>query len=119
LSLAWWPFYRTDDARRQARTVAAMKAGRVRWLEKLKSEGKRVPCGRKKGGRNRPAEERERAAARKSGCEIVSGWPNASERTIARRYGSSDVQVAADLAMRRERFRAGGPFWTEEELEKL
>src|SRR5271154_2678553 len=36
-----------------ARTVAAMNAGRARWLAKLKAEGKPVPCGRKKGGRNR------------------------------------------------------------------
>src|SRR5262249_33901288 len=45
-----------------ARTVAAMKAGRLRWLAKLKAEGKPAPCGRKKGGRNSPQEEREHAA---------------------------------------------------------
>jgi hypothetical protein len=46
----------------KARTVAAMKAGRARWLAKLKSEGKPIPCGRKKGGRNTPLKEREHAA---------------------------------------------------------
>jgi hypothetical protein len=45
-----------------ARTIAAMKAGRLRWLAQLKSEGKQIPCGRKKGGRNAPLKEREHAA---------------------------------------------------------
>src|SRR5262249_26032011 len=38
----------------KARTIAALKAGRRRWLAKLKSEGKPIPFGRKKGGHNRP-----------------------------------------------------------------
>src|SRR6516165_971446 len=46
-----------------ARTVAAMKAGRLRWLSRLKAEGKPAPCGRKKGGRNAPLEERRLAEA--------------------------------------------------------
>src|SRR5215472_4598327 len=45
-----------------ARTLAAMQAGRRRWLTKLKAEGKPIPCGRKKGGHNAPREEREHAA---------------------------------------------------------
>jgi hypothetical protein len=44
-----------------ARTVAALKAGRVRWLAKLRAEGKPIPGGRKKGGRNLPKDEREHA----------------------------------------------------------
>lgn len=44
-----------------ARTLAAMNAGRVRWLARLKDEARPVPCGRKKGSRNRSVEERERA----------------------------------------------------------
>ena len=39
-----------------------MKAGRLRWLAELKSDGKPIPCGRKKGGRNAPLKEREHAA---------------------------------------------------------
>jgi hypothetical protein len=46
----------------KARTIAAMKEGRARWLAKLKAEGKPIPCGRKKGGRTRSAEDREQAA---------------------------------------------------------
>jgi hypothetical protein len=46
----------------KAHTVAAMKAGRARWLANLKTEGKPIPCGRKKGGHNRTREEREQAA---------------------------------------------------------
>jgi hypothetical protein len=45
-----------------ARTLAAMKAGRARWLARLQSEGKPIPCGRKKGGRNLPKDERAHAA---------------------------------------------------------
>ncbi len=47
----------------KARTVAAMKAGRARWLAKLKADGKPVPFGRKPGGKNRPKEVQEQAAA--------------------------------------------------------
>jgi hypothetical protein len=40
-----------------------MQAGRRRWLAKLKAEGKPIPCGRKKGDRNAPLEERRLAEA--------------------------------------------------------
>jgi hypothetical protein len=40
-----------------------MKVGRARWLARLKSEGKPIPCGRKKGGVNRSAAERQLAQA--------------------------------------------------------
>ena len=49
----------------KARTVAAMIEGRRRLLEKLKAEGKLVPWGRKKGGVNRSAAERQLARATK------------------------------------------------------
>ena len=45
----------------KARTVAAMVEGRRRLLDKLKAEGKRVPWGRKRGGVNRSAAERQLA----------------------------------------------------------
>jgi hypothetical protein len=45
-----------------AGTVAAMEAGRLRWLAQLKLEGKPIPCRRKKGGRNAALDEREHAA---------------------------------------------------------
>jgi hypothetical protein len=44
----------------KARTVAAVE-GRRRLLEMLKAEGKPVPWGRKRGGVNRSAAERQRA----------------------------------------------------------
>jgi hypothetical protein len=105
-----------------ARTVAAMKAGRAKWLEKLKSEGKPVRCGRKKGGRNRPAAERERAARDEKwlrDCQRTAQRLRTTNRKALREQRRQQRQVAADLAMRRERFRAGLPFWTEEEWEKL
>jgi hypothetical protein len=46
----------------KARTNEAMKVGRARWLARLKSEGKPIPFGRKRGGHNRPREEREHDA---------------------------------------------------------
>jgi hypothetical protein len=49
----------------KARTVAAMVEGRRRLLEKLKAEGKPVPWGRKRGGVNRSAAERQLARATK------------------------------------------------------
>src|SRR5262249_55562570 len=35
----------------KARAVAAMVAGRRRWAEKMKAEGRKFPCGRKPGSR--------------------------------------------------------------------
>jgi hypothetical protein len=52
---------RTPDGK--ARTVAAMVEGRRRLLERLKTEGKPVPWGRKRGGVNRSAAERRLARA--------------------------------------------------------
>ena len=46
-------------------TVAAMVEGRRRLLEKLKAEGKPVPWGRKRGGVNRSAAERQLGRATK------------------------------------------------------
>jgi hypothetical protein len=54
---------RTSEGK--ARTVAAMVEGRHRLLEKLKAEGKPVPWGRKRGGMNRSAAERQLARASK------------------------------------------------------
>jgi hypothetical protein len=98
-----------------------MKAGRVRWLAKLRAEGKPVPCGRKKGGRNRPAEVRERAAREakwQRDCQRMAQRLR-STRKAHREQRRQERQVAADLALRRERFRAGLPFWIEEEWERL
>jgi hypothetical protein len=49
----------------KARTVAAMVDGRRRLLEKLRAEGKPVSWGRKRGGVNRSAAERQLARATK------------------------------------------------------
>jgi hypothetical protein len=48
-----------------ARTIAAMMVGRARWIRNLRDEGRPIPCGRKKGGRNLPLEEREQVACDK------------------------------------------------------
>ena len=35
----------------KARVVAALVAGRHRWVERMKAEGRKFPCGRKPGSR--------------------------------------------------------------------
>jgi hypothetical protein len=35
----------------KARVVAAMVAGRHRWVERMKAEGRKFPCGRRPGSR--------------------------------------------------------------------
>jgi hypothetical protein len=49
----------------KARSNAAATSGRARWVAMTISEGKPFPCGRKKGGRNLPLEEREQLACEK------------------------------------------------------
>jgi hypothetical protein len=105
----------------KARTVAALKAGRARWLAKLKAEGKPIPFGRKKGGRNRSIEEREQAAYEK---QCMREWRNAfhqsrSARKAPRAQRRQERNNAAADAARLERFKAGGPFWTDEERKSL
>jgi hypothetical protein len=108
-----------------ARTVAAMNAGRVRWLARLKAEGKPVPCGRKKGGRNRSAEERERVAYEQ---ECHRAWRDMAQRMqvdrkarhARRRQEREEVRFKAeDHARRRARMETGLPYWTDEEWENL
>jgi hypothetical protein len=49
----------------KARSLAAAKAGRARWVAITKSEGKPFPCGRKKAERDSPLEEWEQSAYEK------------------------------------------------------
>ena len=110
-----------------------MQAGRRRWLAKLKAEGKPIPCGRKKGGRNAPREEREHAAyLRQLDCQYrptdlqMRAERKAEqrlERSLRRAQRQYEVEKAryqaADHARRKARVDAGLPYWTEEEWEKL
>jgi hypothetical protein len=102
-----------------ARTVAAMKVGRARWVAKLKAEGKPIPAGRKKGGRNRSLEQREQAAYEK---QCARDWHRVvllNRRQARRAQRWQERKRAAEDEARRKRFHAGGPFWTEEEWEAL
>lgn len=105
-----------------ARTVAALNAGRVRWIAKLKSENKPIPCGRKKGGRNLPAEEREQVAYEKQ-CHRVAREKlrqMRAERKARRVPERDEARIkAADHARRKARFDTGGPYWTPDEWENL
>jgi hypothetical protein len=109
----------------KARTVAALKAGRIRWLAKLKSEGKPAPCGRKRGGRNRPIEEREHAAhaqkcRRDFRTVLRSTRADRKARRVGRRQEQEEARLkAADHARRKARAEAGLGYWTEEEWEAL
>jgi len=105
-----------------ARTLAAMKAGRARWLAELKAAGKPLPFGRKKGGRNLPAQEREQAAyekqchreARKLSREIRA------ERKARRvREREETRRRMEEHGWRKARAEAGLGYWTPDELENL
>jgi hypothetical protein len=102
----------------KARTVAALKAGRARWLAKLKADGKPIPCGRKKGGRNRSIEARAQAAWER---QCMREWRDASRQNRSDRKARRDHErkAAADFSARRARFNAGGPFWRNEEWDNL
>jgi hypothetical protein len=102
-----------------------MKAGRAHWLAKLKSEGKPAPCGRKKGGHNRPLEEREHDAyvheCRRDSRRMK--YQVRAERK-ARRARERQQRDEARLRMeeyapRKTRWDAGLLCWTEEEWENL
>jgi hypothetical protein len=109
----------------KARTVAAMKAGRARWLAKLKSEGKPIPCGRKKGGRNAPLTEREHAAYvrecdRKYRDVARRGRAERKVRRVQQRQEREDTRRRMEEhARRKSRMDAGLPYWTEEEWQNL
>jgi hypothetical protein len=105
----------------KARTVAAMNAGRAKWLAELKAEGKPIPFGRKKGGRNRSPQEREQAAYEKqcTGEWRTSDHQSRSARKAPRSQRRQERKSAAADAARLERFQTGGPFWTDDEWEAL
>jgi hypothetical protein len=98
-----------------------MKEGRARWLAKLKAEGKAIPWGRKKGGRNRSPEERAQAAWEKQCARELrtSVHQTRSDRKALRAQRRQERRDAAADAARLARFQAGGPFWTDEEWEAL
>jgi hypothetical protein len=108
-----------------ARTIAAMKAGRLRWLAQLKSEGKPIPCGRKKGGRNAPLKEREHAAyvreCERKYREVVHR--TRAERKARRAQRRQEREEAhrriEEHARRKTRAAAGLSYWTEEEWDSL
>jgi hypothetical protein len=116
-----------------ARTLAAMQAGRRRWLAKLKAEGKPIACGRKKGGHNAPLEEREHAAYLREQdrvyrpIELQMRAQRKAERGLERGLRAAWRQYelekaryeAADIARRRKREEARWPRWMKEEWEKL
>jgi hypothetical protein len=105
-----------------ARTVATMKAGRARWLAKLKSEGKPIPCGRKKGGRNLPAEERTQLAyERRSSREArdMVRQMRAERKTRRTQEREETRRKMEEHTWRKARMDAGLPYWTPEEWENL
>jgi hypothetical protein len=99
-----------------------MKAGRARWLAQLKSEGKPIPCGRKKGGRNLPREEREQIACEKRRLRegrLMLQKLRADRKARRVREREEDRRKMEDHARRKARADAGLGYWTEEELENL
>jgi hypothetical protein len=105
-----------------ARTVAALKAGRARWLAKLRAERKPIPGGRKAGGRNLPKEEREHAEYEKQCSRQLRDLRRQirSARKQRRAEQRQDARLMMEEhARRKARMDAGLPYWTPEELEKL
>jgi hypothetical protein len=92
-----------------SRTVEALKAGRARWLAKLRAEGRPIPYGRKKGGHNRSIEERAQVAWER---QCLREWRDASRQNRSERKARRDREAAA-------RFNAGGPFWTDDAFRKV
>jgi hypothetical protein len=94
-----------------ASTIAAMKAGRVRWVADMRAkiataEIDRFPCGRRAGGRNRTLEERAQAAHEKQ-CEREYRRIQRQARAVRR----ARKQELADLERHRQASHAGLPFW--------
>ena len=103
-----------------------MKAGRARWLARLKSEGKPIPFGRKKGGHNRPREEREHDGVRPTMPSRQSAHGQTKCGPIGKRGAREQRQERDDArrrmeehARRKARADAGLPYWTDEEWENL
>jgi hypothetical protein len=89
-----------------------MKAGRLRWLAKLKSEGKRVPAVARRAA---TTDQRQNVSGPREAkwlrdCQRMAQRLRTTNRKALREQRRQQRQVAADLAMRRERFRAGLPF---------
>jgi hypothetical protein len=106
----------------KARTAAALKAGRARWLATLKSEGKPIPFGRKKGGRNLPAEEREQIAYEKRGLRegrLILQKLRAERKARRVREREEERRRMEDHARRKARADAGLPHFTPEEWDNL
>jgi hypothetical protein len=109
----------------KARTIEALKTGRRRWLAKLKSDGKPIPFGRKKGGHNRPIEEREHDAyvlqCRRDSRRMKHQLRVERKARHARERQEREEarRRMEDHARRKARWDAGLPYWTEEEWENL
>ena len=82
----------------KARTIQAMKAGRVRWLARLKSEGKPITCGRKKGGVNRSAAERQLAQASKQHARARRDLKALLSQTFRRQRRQAREAVKREVA---------------------
>jgi hypothetical protein len=99
-----------------------MKAGRARWLAALKAAGKPAPFGRKRGGKNRPIEEREQAAYEKQ-CHREA-WKLSrqmrAERKARRVHEREETcRRMEEHARRKARADAGLPYFTDDEWENL
>src|SRR5262249_18418898 len=99
--------------------------GRRCWLAQLKAEGKKAPCGRKKGGRNAPLDEREHAAYVRQ-CrrewrqlDLALRAERKARRAELRKEPEEARPKAEEHARRKARWDAGGPYWTDEEWGNL
>jgi hypothetical protein len=81
----------------KARAIAAMIEGRRRLLEKLKAEGKPAPWGRKRGGVNRSAAERQLARATKQHARAQRDLKEFLSQTFRRQRRQARQMVKGEV----------------------
>ena len=94
-------------------TLAAMKAGRARWLAARKAAGLPLTMGRKRGGKNRSLEERAASERhveerRSQRAAMIKLNDLRKSEKLGRRQ---QLDEAAELERRHARFKSGGSFW--------
>jgi hypothetical protein len=99
----------------KANTIAAMAEGRRRWLAKLKAEGKPVPFGRKRGGKNRALDERAAAAHAREERRTLRRVEHQSraDKRARREARRQQREEQRELQHRHDAFQAGLPFWSD------
>jgi hypothetical protein len=118
---ARWPVDGTDHAGRQSANHRGHESRARAVARKIEIRGQADPFGRKKGGHNRPQQEREHDAyvlqCRRDSRRMAR--LARAERKARRREREDARRRMEEHARRKARADAGLPYWTEEEWENL